>query len=356
MRPWTFLKPTRKHARLLESWQARVERGFVVNGCLPKDDYSEMIEDELAASAVSVEYLTSYVAGEMPVVRYDADFERWLERRGGILDALRTERLQNILPWDVLKALPDERKKSDRLYFSQGSMPSCMGHADAFAEHSSTLSAVAQGLPLVYESFNPLVTWYLSKGKSTRGGQNVSAMAKASNGVGHFPESRVGTDNQRVPDYAPHSDVALNHQAGIVFLPGKGAELARTVTRCCRAGLGVACGNSTAVRGAEKDANGIKIAVLGGSWAHATSFTGYRRIDGEEYVFWVNSHGPRYGRSDEGEPADGAWMRTEKELARFCGTMDGYGAPYAVLPEAVAVADFSHGTPFKVPFPKNWKG
>ena len=337
------------------NWQPEFVDGFVTNGCLPMDEQSEEIQAELAASAVGIDnYLMHYASGDMPVVKFDDAFEAWLTRRCKVLDILREERLQNLLPWDVLRSLPTARKKSNRLYFSQGGLPTCMGHADAFGLASSTLSGIAQGLPLVYESFNPIVTWSISKGGSTRGGQTVTEMAKASNKIGHFPESCVGTNNLNIPDYARFSGIALQHQAGIVFLPEE--NLSKNIARCCRAGLGVACGNSTAVYGSTRDSNGVKIAQLGGYWAHATSFTGYREIKKTEYVFWVNSHGPKFGQSDEGEPADGAWMRVDKELAVFCSTMLDYGPPYAILPEGVIVRDPSHKPSFVVPFPSNWKG
>ena len=222
-------------------WQPKYEGGFVVNGCLPKDDDSEELEASLEASAVSINYWLQYDADDMPIIKCDSAFEEWLSKESIITDALRDQRIQNILPWDVLKVLPPAQRKSTRLYFSQGGQPSCMGHADAFALQSATLTGIARCLPLIYESFNPIVTWSISKGGSTRGGQNVTTMAKYANEVGHFPESLVGTNNQSVPNYKQHVAAAKNYRSGIVFLPGKGAELARLITRCCRAGLAVAC-------------------------------------------------------------------------------------------------------------------
>jgi hypothetical protein len=340
----------------MTDWYPEYVDGFCINGCLPQDADSEELEASLVSSAVPINLWLNYDSDEMPFVKCDSAFEEWLEEQGKIADELRNGRIQNILPWDVLRALTPLHKQSDRLYFSQGSMPSCMGHADAFAMHSSTLTGISRGLPLVYESFNPIVTWAISKGGSTRGGQNVTTMAKFSNSHGQFPESLVGRNNLQVPNYMPFTREALNYRTGIIFLSaGSGAPLARQIARCCRAGLGVACGNSTAVRGSMRDSNGIKVAVIGGSWGHATSFTGYRVVNGEEYVFWVNSHGPRYGTSGEGEPADGAWMRVEKELAQFCTTMARYGAPYTVLPRALTVSG-SYVAKTRVPFPDAWRG
>ncbi|MCL2624401.1 MAG: hypothetical protein FWD31_12125, partial [Planctomycetaceae bacterium] len=144
-------------------------------------------------------------------------------------------------------------------------------------------------------------------------------------------------------------------QWSIAFLPGRNAsDLASQIIECCRAGLGVAFGNSTAVSGSTTDSNSVKVAVIRGNWAHATHFTSYRIVNGTEYVFWVNSHGPIYGNSSEGEPADGAWM-TRKMVDTMCQTMSGYGQPYAVVPESIWKPDQSLISDVFVKRPVNFK-
>ena len=87
-----------------------------------------------------------------------------------------------------------------------------MGHADAFAHHSTTLQLIARGAPLIYAPFNHVVTWSITKGGSTRGGQSVSEMAKGANGIGHFPEYLVGANNQSVPSYKDYLEAAKQYQ------------------------------------------------------------------------------------------------------------------------------------------------
>ena len=124
------------------------------------------------------------------------------------------------------------------------------------------------------------------------------------------------------------------HQSALVFLSGKGDELADKIRRCNRAGLGVALGNSTAVNGTMLDKNNMQVVTLGGQWAHATSFNAWMRRNGQEYVFWTNSHGKRYMKGTLAEPSDGAWMRVDKELLAFLMTCPKYGMPYVCLSES----------------------
>ena len=328
------------------------EDGCILNGCIPQDDFAESVFEELESSAV--EFGTVWELGDMPVLKMNDDFRTWRKRQIDECTSLMRERTTCLLPWQVLRNLRADQKKSDRLYFSQGSMPSCMGHSDSFAHGSTTLQLIARGAPLIYTPFNPIVTWSITKGGSVRGGQSVSEMAKGANGVGHFPEFLVGTNNQNVPSYREHLEAAKQYQSAILFLNFRGKELADEIIQSCAAGLSVALGNSTAVSGCTIDRNGIKVATLRGSWAHATHFTAYRTVNGAEYVGWVNSHGARYKSSDEGEPADMCWMSREL-VEQFVSTASGYGSPYIVLPESVTKTDSSLYVKQSIPFSTVWR-
>jgi hypothetical protein len=329
-----------------------IEGGCVVNGCIPQDDYAEEVFSELESS--SIEFGTLWESGEMPVLNFDDTFREWRKRQIDECQKITSERITCLLPWQILKHLPDTSKKSNRLYFSQGNLGSCMGHADSFAHHSTTLQMIARGAPLIYTTFNPIVTWSITKGGSLRGGQSVSEMAKGANNIGHFPEHLVGTNNQSVPDYKTHIKTAKDYQSAIMFLKFRGKELADEIIQCCAAGLSVVIGNSTAVSGSTTDKNGIKVAVLRGTWSHATHVTAYRIVNGTEYIGWVNSHGLRYNNSDEGEPADMCWM-SRVLVEKFVATASGYGSPYIVFPESIADTNTSLYVKYSIPFPSVWR-
>lgn len=300
------------------------------NGCVAPNEAAQETIAELQSSAVCFSAL--YTCGEMPVIQWDDVFVTFIRQRGQEIETMQREKTRCVFPWEVARWLDYDVRA---LYFSQGSRPSCMGHADDFAYRSSVLSSIALGAPLIYEPTNPYVAWVLSKNGSQRGGQTPGLMAKTANKVGHFLCRDVGNDNLRFPkQYRDYRSSAKKHQSGIVFLPGEGKELAEQILLCVKAGFGVALGNSLAVNGTQIDGNGVQIAELGGSWAHATSFAAWLNRNGQDYCFWVNSHGKRYTQGTLDEPADGCWMRADKELVRFVQTATHYGQPYAVLPEA----------------------
>jgi hypothetical protein len=319
------------------NWQPEWNSGHIINGCLPKSDESEASEHLMLAEAVPFSYDLSYAVGDMPIIAWDSDWEAFLKQRHSITDIYRTERIQNIAPWAVAKKLG-----TDRIYWSQGNVGSCMAHAEAFAYHSSVLSGIALGLPLEYEPVNPIVTFAISKNGSIRGGQSPAPMAHATNKVGHYLEEWVGNNNQVLPQYQKWNDDAKSYQSGIVFIPGKGEELVQRIIDCVHAAFGVAFGNSHAVSGVHKDSNGVYAAMLNGYWKHATSFAMYNVFNNTEYLYWVNSHGKRYTPAD-GVPADGAWM-SRTTLSKFASSMTDYGMPFAVLPETTFI-DTKNVTP-----------
>jgi hypothetical protein len=222
------------------------------HGCVPFDDYAAEVVESLQSAAVA--FTTLWEAGQMPVLKHDKDFVAWRNDQIRENEKLVEERITCTLPWQVLNHIDPKYKESNRLYWSQQSLGSCMGHADAFAHHSSTLYWIARGAPLKYCPINPVVTWAITKGGSLRGGQSVSEMAKGANQIGHFIERLVGTNNLAMPsNYKLYSDEALKYQSAIMFLDFRGDALCEEIFACCAAGLSVAVGNSNAVSGSAID-------------------------------------------------------------------------------------------------------
>jgi hypothetical protein len=330
-----------------------------VDGCLPQTDEDIELVAELQSRAIS--FPTLYNQGEMPVISWDTAFENYIAWRGDNIEMMLNDKSRSVFPWRVLQHLPDEYKGtiSDKLYFSQGSRPSCMGHADDFAYRSSILSAIGLGAPLRYEVTNPYPLWWLSKNKSERGGQSVGKMSKAANEIGHFTMSSAGTNNTAIStEFEQNSNrimqLSKKYQSALVYLTAEtSAGLADQVFNICRAGFGIALGNSTAVNGSTVDSNNVQVATLGGRWAHATSFNSWMVRRGTPYVFWTNSHGKIYTKATFGEPHDGCWM-TLPTCTTFLSTAFGYGKPYCVLPECVWFSPKSMSFDFEIPLPLNW--
>jgi hypothetical protein len=359
-RPFTFWRDSifskfRDNRRFSEYWQPQIVDDVCVNGCLEQDEFDEQIAEMLADEAV--DYGSVWDSGDMPVLKYNDAFKQWRNEEIKAIDELNADGYC-LLPWVVLKSLLNDGYASrDVLYYSQGNVGSCMGHADAFAHHSATLTSIARGMPLNYNPFNALYTWCWSKGGSMSGGQSVSAMAAAANKLGHYTIDLVGSVNTSGYTSAKQKQFetdAKKHKSAIMFLDFKGNDLVNEIFEACHAGLAVAFGNSRAVSGATTDSNGVKIAKVSGSWAHATHFAGHRKVNGTRYIGWINSHGNRYGSSSEGEPGDLCWMN-DTLVASMASSMPSYGSPYIVIPESTWKSNASVVPMAKIPFPANFK-
>jgi len=140
----------------------------------------------------------------------------------------------------------------------------------------------------------------------------------------------------RIPaNFRNHAEAAKRYQAGICWLPTD--NFVDRLFQVCASGLAVFLGNKTKVGGSVTDSNGMRLARLAGTWNHATSAAAYKRVNGTEYIFWVNSHGPRYTAKDLfNAPMDGAWM-DRKTTTSFLSTAARYGRPGIVIPESVPV-------------------
>lgn len=225
-----------------------------------------------------------------------------------------------------LESLPDVESRwwegcnpAELFTASQEYRPNCAGFSEANAALMRTLiQSQSQFSEQKPERFNPMALWQLSKGGSVRGGQTISAMAKYGNEVGNFLASDLGNYDP-AQTFATTTEVqkenASKHQIGVCLY--EGSNPTEAILTACRKGFTVFIGNSRAVSGSEKDSNGMTVARLGGIWSHATAFGGYLKINGKEYVFWVNSHGNIYVTQDA--PTFGCWM-DEETLNRFCSS------------------------------------
>ncbi len=273
-------------------------------GCVPLSAPRRRALEKAASEAVSMpEYLWERQS-EMPVIKWDARFEKWLERRTELAGKYASFGFC-LHPWEIFRALPESAKRGRVFAWDQGDLPSCAMHGAAHAYQCASLTSIALGAPLYYESFNPIYPFYGARGGNLAGGLDLWTAADWVNRRGMLPVSLVGEDNRRVRrEHLRRMDEGKKWQGAIVLIED---DFARKILRACRA----------------------LCAVSGG---HAQCFAGWRRVNGTEYVFNLNSHGPVYGRSAEGEPESGAWV-TEEHLELYCRDMEVYGFPYIVFGE-----------------------
>jgi len=305
------------NATLLRRRQSdQIEDGLIMNGCVEYDDYDEAICEAMSQDTISMSGWER--GGDMPVFAWDSEFEAYMKHRQSLLAKINAAGC-SWFPWDVLAHLPIEFKKSNKFAFSQQQRPSCSGHSAAFAHHMATLINIALGQPMIYNPANPICTWLWTKNGSYSGGQSIAAQANGVNVIGNFPLSIVGENNVTAPrDYMSYKSEAEKHQSGIVFMPLDNLE--DRVVQVCKSGLAFFCGNSTKVSGGAVDRNGLRVASLAGSWAHAclewnqkvytsTGITRARELVGKEFV--TLSYSARLGRMAAKKAY--AWISGHKE-------------------------------------------
>lgn len=217
--------------------------------------------------------------------------------------------------------------KEGLLIDSQGYAPSCAGVSMFDRCYQTTLiNQIAAGSEQTIEPVNALVTWMISKGGSRAGGQTIAAVVQYGANVGVYPAALVGeydAGSRFDSDWRKFDNDAGKRQIGACLLEDSNGRslstdnLTDAIFLACRAGKSVEIGQSVGVRsGRTTDSNGVEVVTLGGSWAHATAFSGWQMVNGAEYVYWINSHGRIY-ESHDGSPAIGGWMPKDT-VRRFC--------------------------------------
>lgn len=207
----------------------------------------------------------------------------------------------------------------DKLFTpSQSYRPNCAGFAMANASQArliiQTMNQWSEQKP---QKFNPMATWLLSKGGSASGGQTLSKIARYGNQTGNYLAADIGDYDPAIIRFKTDDEANTNasvHQIGVCYY--EGSDAATDVLRALKKGFTVFLGQSVGVRdGIVKDENGVGTVRTGGSWAHATAFAGYQKVNDVEYAFWINSHGNIYAAGD-GTPDFGGWMSRDV-LKRF---------------------------------------
>lgn len=297
-----------------------------------------------AASAVSLpEYSWQFQSG-MPVIKWDATFDRWLDRRIALAEKYAAAGY-SLRPWDVFRVLPAKAKRSEIFAWDQGSVPSCSMHGAAHAYQCMTLTSIALGAPLYYEAFNPIYPFYAARGGNLAGGLDLYTVAEWVNEKGLMPASLVGDDNLHVSRAKlSKMDDGVKWQAGIVLLED---DFDERIRRACRALCSVCFGAGHFYSRSKVDRRGVRVMDGRSYGGHAQAFTAWMEVDGEEYVYNLNSHGDIY-RSENGEPENGAWVGTGT-LGRYATDMERYGLPFIPFVEGELRRDSALVNDFELP-------
>ena len=90
MSAWNIEQVVRRQAEPI------FDQGYVINGCIPQDDYAEEVFEELESTAVA--FGTLWESGDMPVLKMDDAFRNWRKEQIEECRALVAERITCLLP------------------------------------------------------------------------------------------------------------------------------------------------------------------------------------------------------------------------------------------------------------------
>lgn len=321
-------------------------------GCNPISAKNRELQEARIAGASSFTTHAWRTDGRPGTFAWDNAFEEILDRRTRLADRYRDAGIC-LFPWKILQSLPAERILTRRIYWNQGSIPSCSMHGAMHSAEASMLVDIAMGAPRRYDALNPIYPFYLARGGNLAGGLDLAETAAQLNEGGAYAASLCGEDNTHTPrDWRMFRDSAAERQASIVYLEG---DLVEKIFRACRAAFHVTFGSGVYYNEAREDSNGVKVLYSAGHGGHAQSLGSWRSVRGTEYVFLTNSWGDAYGTSDEGEPACGGWLDKDG-LAPLARSMASYGAPFIALYEnPVKAPEARILESYTIPFPGNWR-
>ena len=283
-------------------------------------------EDVLEFDAMTCKYDATV---QPAIVSWDS-LESYVREQAGTLDKIRSA------GWIVLWWVIAQQCRIPIWASNQGSLGSCAGWSAANGYMITVLYQMMLGA-FRFVAVNPLAMWVRTKNWSMSGGQSMSKVMLGGNQLGNYPVQLVGEyttrlTREQISKIELATDEATLHQFGACRLrqttdssPSRtggrqtAADLVAKIILCLRAGLVVCIGNSVRVSGCTVDKNNMRVALLGGTWSHATLFDGYVVVNGTVYLHWTNSHGNRYKGSDRYDaPESGCWMPVET-LEQFCG-------------------------------------
>ena len=257
----------------------------------------EEAEYELRAmnSAISFSLVWKNMDDHEKYMAWDSDLEKHLQHLGRVIDQAGRETYE---PSNIYQELG--LNWLDGFATNQGSLGSCCLLAH---EHAGRCTALAMSKikgTIKPEELNASITYAIARGNGRiawGSGLNLQPMSQWASRIGNQLTSDVGRYDIRggnVNESIRQRSAAgaLRNQSIPCYLPNLSFD---TFYELGRAGIAANVGSSTWPSGASVDRNGVSVGQGVSRGAHATMVGGFAiEINGVRYVYWQNSHGPRY--------------------------------------------------------------
>jgi hypothetical protein len=284
--------------------------------CEPTEQELEEVADELREVSGDLNFNLIQYTNHSDYLPFDKRFEQWLNLRTEILETIG---YQELLPFQTINRTDYTWKEAN-----QSSYNSCATFGFTNAYQATVLYNIALESGQYHRDYNPMFLYKNTSGGS--GGRTLMTVLKFNFSEGQSDVASVGF----YPKLSGTDTRAQERCCNAVKL-----ETAEQAMACLKAGIGVYIGNSTAVKACKQNSDGLRLAVIGGSWQHSTAFIGYVKINGNDYFLWRNSHGGRYTANDKLlTPTDCNWFDTQS-IKTMLSSMNRYGGGFAILPESV---------------------
>jgi hypothetical protein len=284
--------------------------------CEPTAEELESVAEELREVSGELNFNLIQYTNHSDYLPFDQRFKDWLDFRTAIL---KTIGYQELLPFQTINRTNYTWKESN-----QSSYNSCAAFGFTNAYQATILYNIALESGQYNRDFNPMFLYKNTSGGS--GGRSLMSVLRFNFSEGQSEVAEVG--------YYPRLS-GTDRRSRERCCNAVKVETAEQVMACLKAGIGVYIGNSTAVKSCKQNTDGLRLAVLGGSWQHSTAFIGYININGNDYFLWRNSHGGRYTAGDKLlTPTDCSWFDVQS-IQPMLSSINRYGGAFAILPESV---------------------
>lgn len=303
------------------------------NGLRPRTERDYQLFSECQAKAVPLSALWEDRDDDAKVVSWDAAWERFIQHRAGLIEAMGKERF---LPWNIYKELNLDWLDGYDFVQQVGDCGS-MGHKNSL-KTSNLTNALFTGRKPREIACSVMYGIARGDGKMNFGnGCNLDPLAKYSAEKGNYWTEDFGPYDagRYCKKYRPggvQDEHAKKSQSVIVYLAEPEFDL---VYNACAAGFGVNMGSSIYPTGSSLNEDNLGEVDGFGSGGHCMAWVASTvgKKTGRRYVYLENSHPTKYA-SDELNPGHqwGVWV-DERRFKKIANNAFIYGNWYVNIGE-----------------------